>query len=60
MKRVSIQSGELLSVGYNAELQVLEVEFIDHSVYQLVRVSAEVYTALMNLPNQYEYFLCHF
>ena len=58
-KRVSIQSGELLSVGYNNELQVLEVEFIDHSVYQLVKVSAEVYAALMNAPDKYEYFIAN-
>ena len=30
MKRVVINSEELLSVGYDAELHILEVEFNDH------------------------------
>ena len=36
MKRIAITSGELLSVGYDAELQVLEVELNDHSVISLL------------------------
>ena len=56
MKRISIQSGELVSVGYDAELHVLEVELRYYGVYQFVEVSAEVYAALISAPNQYEYF----
>ena len=56
MKRVQIQSDKLLSIGYDAELQVLEVEFSDHTVYQLVKVSAEVYTGLMNASDKNDYF----
>ena len=56
MKRIPVQSGDLLSIGYDTEIQVLEVEFCDHSVYQLVRVSADVYTALMNASDKYAYF----
>ena len=59
MKRTAINSGKLLSVGYDAELQVLEVEFTDNNVYQLIHVSAEVYAALMNAPNKYEYFMAN-
>ena len=59
MKRILVNSEELLSVGYDAELQVLEVEFSDKNVYQLVNVSADVYASLMNAPNQYEYFMAH-
>ena len=56
MKRVQIHNGDLVSVGYNAELQVLEVELSGHNVFQFVRVSEAVYVALMNAPQQYEYF----
>ncbi|MBQ7220746.1 MAG: KTSC domain-containing protein [Synergistaceae bacterium] len=56
MKRIAVNSGELLSVGYDAELQVLEAELTDGGLYQFVKVSAEVYAALMNAQNKYGYF----
>lgn len=56
MQRQAVNSGELLSVGYDAELQVLEVEFADHSVYQLMNVTVEVYASLMSADDQYGYF----
>ena len=59
MKRIPIKSGELLSVGYDAEMHILEVELINHDIYQFVQISAEVYAALTNAPNQYDYFKAH-
>ncbi len=59
MKRVPIQSDKLLSVGYDAELQVLEVEFNDHNVYQFVNVTAAVYTALTNATDKYAYYVAN-
>ena len=56
MKRVPIQSDKLLSIGYDAELHVLEVELSNHDVYQFVQISAAMYAALINAPNIYEYF----
>ena len=56
MQRIPIQNSELLSVGYDAELQILEIEFSDHSVYQLVSVAADVYAALMNSEDKKAYF----
>ena len=56
MKRIAVNSDELLSIGYNAELQVLEVEFSNHRIYQFVRVSAAVYAALISASNITEYF----
>lgn len=49
MKRIAVNSGELISVGYDTELS-------DGYVYQFVRVSAKVYAALMSAHNKYEYF----
>ena len=43
MKRVVVNSEELLSVGYDAELQVLEIEFSDHKIYQFISVTSDVY-----------------
>lgn len=56
VKRVAVHSGELISVGYDAKLQVLEVELSNHRLYQFVRVSYEVYSALMSASNITEYF----
>ena len=47
------------SIGYNAELQILEIEFNNKNVYQFVSVSAEVYTALMNAQNKYNYYVAY-
>ena len=56
MKRISVNSNELLSVGYDAKLQVLEVELSNKRVYQFVRVSDAVYASLMSASNITEYF----
>ena len=56
MKRTAIISKEILSVGYDAETQVLEIEFNDKSVYQFVRVTAEVYASFMRTEAKQEYF----
>ena len=40
-------------------MRVLEVKFADGNVYQFVRVSAEVYAALMGAVNKYEYYSSH-
>ncbi len=57
MKRTPINSGELISVGYDAEIQVLEVELSNHTVYQFTRVSAEVYASLLRADMPYAYFM---
>ena len=50
MKYILVQSDKLLSVGYDAELQVLEIEFSDHKIYQFISVTADVYASLMKQP----------
>ena len=56
MKRILVQSVELLSIGYDAELHILEAELTDGSVYQFVSVAVEVYAALIQSPNTWDYF----
>ena len=46
MKRKTVNSLQLCSIGYNAELKVLEVEFLDHSVIQYSDFSIEAYIEL--------------
>ena len=57
MKRIPIQSGELISVGYDAELQILEIEFSDHKIYQFISVTADVYASLMNATDKYQFYI---
>ena len=40
----------------DAELHILETELTDGSVYQFVNVAVEVYAALIQSPNTWDYF----
>jgi hypothetical protein len=47
MERTPVKSSQLKSVGYDAGLGVLEVEFANGDVYAYTSVSAETHAALM-------------
>ncbi len=55
MDRQPVKSSNLCSVGYDAENQVLEVEFASGGVYQYSGVPATVYLALMSSPSKGKY-----
>ena len=66
MKRQSVESSNLASVGYDAENEILEVEFKHGGVYQYFDVPQNVFEELMdagshgvyfsaNIRNDYEY-----
>jgi hypothetical protein len=48
MERQQVKSTNIKSIGYDKENQVLEVEFINSSVYHYHKVSEKVYTSLIN------------
>jgi len=48
MIRVDVQSSNLLSMGYDAEHMLMEVEFHDFSVYQYPNVSQDTYARVFN------------
>lgn len=56
MKRQSVESSNLASVGYNEEKQILEVEFKHGGVYQYFDVPENVYKELMNADSHGKYF----
>ena len=56
MKRIAVQSGDLISVAYDAELCILEVELRNGGVYQFHDVAYEVYISLMNARAKWEYY----
>lgn len=66
MNRQSVDSSNLASIGYDAENEILEVEFKHGGVYQYFDVPENVYEELMkadshgvyfsaNIRNDYEY-----
>ena len=56
MKRQSVESSNLASIGYDAENEILEVEFNHGGVYQYFDVPKEEYEALMNADSLGSYF----
>lgn len=47
MKRVSVKSSNLVSIGYDAQAGALEVEFKHGDLYQYFNVPTGVFDALM-------------
>jgi hypothetical protein len=47
MQRQPVSSSNIASVGYDQAAQILEVEFLNHTVYQYFNVPLPVYEALM-------------
>ncbi len=57
MKRKSVESSNLASVGYDAKGQILEIEFNHGGVYQYFDVPQEVYDELMDAGSHGKYFV---
>ncbi|PSG97666.1 KTSC domain-containing protein [Thermoplasmatales archaeon SW_10_69_26] len=55
MKRDSVQSSNIDSVGYDADQMTLEVEFNDGSIYQYFDVPKHVYEGLMRAESHGEF-----
>jgi hypothetical protein len=47
MQRQPVSSSNIASIGYDQTAQILEVEFLNHTVYQYFNVPIPVYEALM-------------
>ena len=60
MQREIVNTETIASVGYDAKVHVLEVEFKDHSVFQIFGISVELYNFLCfgGMFNE-EYFILH-
>ena len=56
MKRQSVQSSNLSSVGLDEKINLLEIEFHNGSVYQNRGVSVSVYRNLMGSPSKGSYY----
>jgi len=56
MKTIAVDSTTLRTVGYDAERQLLQIEFQSRSIYQYFDVPAAVYEELMQAPSKGAYF----
>lgn len=56
MTRQPLKSSNLVSVGYDEESHLLEVEFKSRDVYQYSSVPPQVYAALLSAPSPGQYF----
>lgn len=52
MYKKAVESTTFSAVGYNAEKQVLEVQFKNGRIYQYVKVAYEVYVDFMASPSK--------
>lgn len=56
MERQSVVSSNLASVGYDAESQVLEIEFLKGGIYQYSGVWEDVFNSLMAASSKGTFF----
>jgi len=56
MKRQSVNSSNLASVGYDSASSTLEIEFHSGGVYQYLNVPVSIYNGLMNASSHGQYF----
>lgn len=59
MKRRAVESSALRSVGYDAELAVLEVEFTSGEIYRYHAVPPSAHRSLLQAESKGRYFVEH-
>jgi KTSC domain len=59
MKRLPVNSTNILSIGYDEESQILEIEFNTKRIYRYSNVPPHIYSALMKSSSHGKYFLKH-
>lgn len=55
MERLSVLSSNVVSVGHDAQANVLEIEFRDNTVYRYKGVPAHVYISLLRADSHGQY-----
>ena len=56
MMRDPVSSSNIMSAGYDAQSETLEIEFKNGTVYQFFNVSVAIYDAFMQAPSKGQYF----
>lgn len=55
MKRESVQSSSIASIGYDEASQTLEIEFLNGAVYQYFDVPMQIYQEFLAASSKGEY-----
>lgn len=55
MRRQSVTSSNIASIGYDERSQTLEVEFLNGGVYQYFDVPSQVYNGMMSASSHGQY-----
>lgn len=58
MKPIAVESNSLATAAYDAERELLRIEFRDRAVYQYFGVPADVHAGLLQAPSKGSYFNC--
>jgi hypothetical protein len=56
MKLHSVESSTLTTVAYDSNLETLQLQFRDGSIYSYSRIPAKIYEALLSAPSKGTYF----
>ena len=56
MKRTNVSSSNIASIGYDSDRRVLEIEFLNRSVYQYFSVPENLFNGLMRADSHGSYF----
>lgn len=59
MNRIPVTSSNIVSIGYDVESEVLEIEFRSGAVYRYDGVPMEEYDGLKDASSHGKYFLQH-
>lgn len=55
MERKPVSSSNIASIGYDEASSTLEIEFLNHSIYQYFDVPQHIYQELMNADSRGQY-----
>ena len=50
MERTPVTSDKVTSIGYDKQAEILEIEFINGSVYEYYNITPRLYKQLMKAP----------
>lgn len=56
MKRTTVVSSNISSIGYDSQSRTLEIEFVDGSIYRYFAVPEGLYRGLLSAPSHGQYF----
>jgi hypothetical protein len=59
MERQSVKSSNIKSIGYDLSKSILEVEFLNGSIYQYSNVPQQMYDDLINAPSHGKFFAAY-